>query len=333
MTTAALVAVLMIAETAPPATETARAKQAFIDGQKLYQKRRYVEAIGKFQEAHRLKPHPVNLFNLGRCYEQLGNAPTALRFLRDYLRLDPAGRQRAVVSETIAALERKLAALGVQQLVVLAEPEGARVEVDGRDHGAAPIWIELPPGEHRVGVSREGYAAREQTVVLPPDRSAEVSIVLKPAAALPKPPAPPEVPPVAVVRPPPPPPVAAAPPAVAPTPAVAVAPPPIAVQEPARGARATGPRRWTYVALGLGAAGAGAGAGLGLLSSSASAELRDGTRRDQASAQALHDRAVSMAAGANVAYGAAAAVAVAAAVMFFLEPGWSAPAAGGAGAD
>lgn len=53
-------------------------------------------------------------------------------------------------------------------LLVRAVPAGARVFVDGRDYGRAPVTIRpLARGAHRVRVVREGFETEERRVVIP----------------------------------------------------------------------------------------------------------------------------------------------------------------------
>ena len=53
------------------------------------------------------------------------------------------------------------------RLLVRSTPAGAKVTVDGRDAGVTPAVVrDLAPGAHRVHVTRDGYAAVEQRVVI-----------------------------------------------------------------------------------------------------------------------------------------------------------------------
>ena len=53
-------------------------------------------------------------------------------------------------------------------------PSGARVVVDGRDRGQTPATIrELPRGEHRIRIVRDGYTTAERRVVLSPSQPAQ----------------------------------------------------------------------------------------------------------------------------------------------------------------
>src|SRR5262245_36733682 len=83
----------------------------------------YAAAVGEFEAAERIQPHPATLYNLSQAYIRLDRAVDAVRTLREYVRVEaiPAARR--------AAVERQLAELSgrVSILDVAAKPEGARL--------------------------------------------------------------------------------------------------------------------------------------------------------------------------------------------------------------
>jgi tetratricopeptide (TPR) repeat protein len=285
----------------PPDDDTLAAKKYFQWAQSLYKQARYSEAIAKFEEAYRLKPHPTIFFNIGRCYEQLGDIPRALKNYRDYLRIAPDAKDRELVTDAIANLERRLKEQGVQQLAVLTEPSGARVNVDERYMGLTPLTIELKPGNRLIAVTKEGFEPVEKNVILSADKSMELNLTLKAKVLATPPPEPPKVEPK---------PVALTPKADVIKPVEPVTPPTT--------------RTYTWVAAAVAGAGLATGITLGIFANAASTSLR-ASLRPQAEAQALHDQAQSLALGANIAYATAATGLVAAVVLFFLEPGLHAP--------
>lgn len=320
MHTAVLFVALFVAAPAPkakagktPSAKTAetddvkKAKDLFQRAQKLYKQARYAEAIEKFEEAYAVRPHPVIYFNIGKCYEQLNETPKALRAYRDYLRLMPDAKDRDTVSDAIANLERRLKEKGVQQLMVFADPPSAHIEVDGTDLGTSPASVELQAGNHQLTVRAEGFEPVSRSFVMSISRATEMTINLREA--------PKDVPP------PPPPPVVDVPKKEEPktaslTPVPAKDTPVITTPLPEQPKKKG--RVWTWVAGGVAVAGAGAATGLGLAANGASANLL-ATQHPQAEAQALHDQAQGLSTGANVAWGVAAAAAVTAVVLFFVE--------------
>ncbi len=310
MMTPALVLLLLSAPAAkkapapaPAAAEDAdvkKAKDLFTWGQKLYKQARYAEAISKFEEAAEVRPHPVIYFNIGKCYEQLGETAKALRSYRDYLRLSPDAKDRETVSDAIANLERRLREKGQQQLMVFADPPSARISVDGKELGTSPASVELVAGNHALLVTAEGYEQVERSFVMQLSRATEMTISLRPVGTKETPlvsdaPKKDDAPTLDPGTPPPAPPL---------------------VVEPAPQKKG---RVWTYVVGGVAVASLGAGVGMGVMSGANSQQLTDPNRSPGGNVQQLHDSARDLSVGANVAYGVAAAAAITAVVLFFVE--------------
>ena len=270
----------------------AQAKELFGYAMKLYGQARYVEAIAKFEEAYALKPHAVIFFNIGKCYEQLGETAKALRAYRDYLRLSPDAADKETVNDAITNLERRLKEKGVQQLMVYADPATSHIEVDGKPLGTSPASVELTAGNHVLVVKNDGYETVERSFVMSVQRSTEITINLRQKAA------------DAPVR---------------ETP-VALTP---ASPAPELSATAPAPRKGrvgTWVAGGVAVAGLGAGIALGVMSSSANGQLHTLTPdRTTAQADGLKSQSQGLATGANIAYGVAGAAAITAVILFFVE--------------
>src|SRR4051812_44887339 len=124
---------LSAAPTPAPADNAQKAKEVFTAGKKLYDQAKYAEAVKRFEQAYALKPHPVIFFNIGKCYELLGDSAKAMRAYRDYLRLLPEANDRQAVTDAVTNLERKLRDRGVQQLMIFTDPPNAQIQVDGKD--------------------------------------------------------------------------------------------------------------------------------------------------------------------------------------------------------
>jgi len=297
----------------PDATEQARAH--FRKGTELYREARYREAIAEFEAAQRLKPHGVIYFNLAQCHERLGDLPAALQAYHEYLRAVPDASDRSTVLAAMANLEARLAAAGVQQLLVYTDPSGAEVLVNGQSRGRTPLALVLPHGSYSLTLVKQGYRTVTRQAVLSPRSSVEIDVVLPrlqageleavpplQAGSLPAPTVPSTTP--------------AAPPASAPiagaTPGATAPPPPA----PKHGPK---PRLWTWVAAGASAAALGAGAWYGSAARKAERDLRDGTIRPAGGAEKLRSDAESKARSANILYGVGALAGVGAGALFFLE--------------
>ena len=295
----------------PPARQapdpTAEAKAHFKKGTDLYRQARYREAIAEFQAAYKLRPHGVLQFNIAQCYEKLGDIPAALTSYHAYLREVPGAEDRDTVERAIANLEARLAATGVQQILVYSEPAGAEVLVDGQSRGRTPFSIVLPHGTHVVSLVRAGYETVTREVALAPDRSLQLDVALVKGPSAPPPP-------VVVPLPPPPAALSRAEPTAKAAPAAAVTP----AAEPKKVERHG--RLWTWVAGGVAVAAAGAGVWYGMQAQDASDKLVKAPQPlPPGEAQKLYDEAKSKSKTANILYGVAGAAGAAGVTLFFLE--------------
>jgi tetratricopeptide (TPR) repeat protein len=73
-----------------------------------YNAGRFQEAIDLLDEAYRLSPVPVVLYDLARAYEGLGNIEQAARYYRAFLAADPNADDRGAIEGRIATLEAQL---------------------------------------------------------------------------------------------------------------------------------------------------------------------------------------------------------------------------------
>jgi hypothetical protein len=184
--TRSLLAVLLLLAAAPAvADEVAEARAQFDAGAKLFHAGKYREAITRFEAAYRLKPHGAIHFNVAQCREKLGEWPAALRSYQDYLRELPEARDRAAVRADIGRIEQRLAGAGVQALLVYSDPPGAALRLDGKARGRTPFLITLPPGAYRITLSLDGFATEEQEVEVNLAASRLVEAVLRPQAVRP----------------------------------------------------------------------------------------------------------------------------------------------------
>lgn len=336
---AALLA-LLLAAPAGAADEVAEARAQYDQGARLYRAGKYLEAIDAFEAAYRLKPHGAIHFNVAQCREKLGQWPAALRSYQDYLRELPDARDRVAVRAAIGKLEQRLAAAGVQALLIYSDPPGASVQIDGKEWGRTPFHTALPPGSYRVVLALEGFQPKSLDAALEPGTSRVVDVVLRSRPIEPAPPgaAPPDagaagaaVPGAAAAlgtsaaagpRP-----DAAAgstllsqvpmaggakPPDLTPRP-----PPEPLVPAPTPEPPAARPRISTWVAAGVSVAALAAGAWFGLEAQRQQDALRDGAIHEDA--DALAKDATQKAKTANVLYGISGVAAAAGVTLFFVE--------------
>jgi outer membrane cobalamin receptor len=99
----ALLAALSLATPVASADSRADARRHFQSGMGAVAAGRYDEGIAELLAAYRIRPHPAVLYNIGRAYQDAGDAPKAIEYLRQYLSYDPpdadAVRARVVALE------------------------------------------------------------------------------------------------------------------------------------------------------------------------------------------------------------------------------------------
>jgi len=228
------------AEPTPASAADPLARSRFEQGVAAFDEGRFREAVELFKEADRLAPSPLHSFNVAKVYERMSDDRNALACYREYLRRLPKAENAAEVQQRVGELERKLQALGVQQISVLTTPPGATVLVDDVTRGVSPWTGELPPGRHLLALRLGGYRDKVQEIALPADRAIDVELTLARSAPVAAPPAPVPA-------------AAAASPVAAPEKKSAPALPPLEEPPPV-------PRWWTWAIYG-GAAAAFIGAG------------------------------------------------------------------------
>jgi tetratricopeptide (TPR) repeat protein len=179
----ALLAVSTVASAEPAAGELHE------QAARAYREARYPEAIELLSRAQRLDPRPELSHDLGRAHEAAGDLVRAIASFRDYLRLEPAASDRAVIEARIANLERKRAEL-VPRLTIGSSPAGATVLLDGRAVGTTPWSGTAPAGSHGISLRSAGFRAIERRITLVERQQFELSVVLEPVVLEPVPVAP-----------------------------------------------------------------------------------------------------------------------------------------------
>jgi tetratricopeptide (TPR) repeat protein len=285
--------------------DAAAAKARFHKGAELYGAGKWREAIEEFEAAYRLKPAGAIHFNVARCREKLGEWPGALRAYEDYLREVPDANDRANVRASMKRIEQRLAAAGVQALLVYTDPPGAELRLDGRARGKTPFHTVLPPGTYALSLSLEGYQPVAEDVDLTLSASRVVDLVLRPAS-----------PGAAGAG------AAAAGASGAPAAPDLAASPQTASTVPLAPAPATPPARsrvYTWIAAGATAAAVATGAYFGWSASKDEDALKSMSAPSGSDAQRYASSAESNARKANTMYAVAGAAAAAGVTLFFVE--------------
>lgn len=314
-----------------PGEVDARAKRLSAEAKNLFAERRYAEAIERFRESQTIRATSANVYNIGKCFERLGQTESALRSYREYLRIEPTAKEDPALRKDLAAARQRLDAKGMHQLAVLLDPPTAQARVDGQVLEGSPAYVELRHGAHTLEVSLDGFEPVTKTLVVTRGQFSETHVTLRPivasqviatqSAALPsESPEPPSAPVVVSEQPP-------RVPAQVPDVAASPAPGPAVAAGPLVPLRLTPARRsWAYATAGLAAACAVVGVIFGVRT------LEFGKDASTALSNDAHQRLLSMAVSsalwADIMYGAALVGAGAATWLFISSLNKEPPRAG-----
>lgn len=188
---------------AAAAPDLEAAKRYFDAGSQAYRKSRYDAAIAAFDEAYRIAPRPALAFSLAQALRlqyyvdrDARKLVRAIELYQRYLAEEPDGRRRQDAVDHLSTLEpillgmeqqRRLEALRAApqatQLMVATEVEDATARVDDGPPKAAPLVVEVEPGEHEVRIEAVGYETQVSRVQAVQGRLVVVDAPLTPLPA------------------------------------------------------------------------------------------------------------------------------------------------------
>lgn len=164
----------------------ADARQHFLAGQDYYSQGRYEKAIEEFEEAYRLDPRPLLLYNIAQAHEKMGHLVKAVDHLKRYLEADPDTDERTTLLNKVANLEARIAKTGIK---VTSNEAEAIIYVDGKEVGTTPVAgvIPLEVGAHKVQVSKKGFEDFKMNLAVSSGQTTPVEVTLEPGASGPAP--------------------------------------------------------------------------------------------------------------------------------------------------
>lgn len=173
-----------IAESSVPAASDdsearrSEALSAFRQGVAAYEQGDYSRAVVHFLRADSAMPSAAFSFNIARAYDRLGDVANSLEWYRDYLRRAPDASDRDAVLALIEERQIALQEMGLQQLSIFSEPNGASIAIDGKPVGVTPWTGEVVPGAHTLALSHPTFETHTKTVYLPASEALDVVVVL-----------------------------------------------------------------------------------------------------------------------------------------------------------
>ena len=133
----------------------AEADLQFELGVERYHQSDFRGALEHLLASNRLVANHNVVFNIARCYEQLGRHDDAFRHYADLLAGDLGAAEREEANKAIKRLEPRLALIEIQST-----PPGAAIFIDRRDLGArgvTPAILAVSPGPHRILFELPGH--------------------------------------------------------------------------------------------------------------------------------------------------------------------------------
>jgi tetratricopeptide (TPR) repeat protein len=100
----------------------ADARKHFMQGQQLFERGGYVEALDEYRRSYEQTHYPAILYRMALCQDLLGKKFEAIKAYREYLELDPTTERRPQVQERIDALLGTGAAPLQARALELSEP-------------------------------------------------------------------------------------------------------------------------------------------------------------------------------------------------------------------
>jgi tetratricopeptide (TPR) repeat protein len=186
------------------ATTNAEAKKRFVEGNERYARGDYDGAVESFKAAIAADPKlPGPYRNLGLAYRALGRCGEAVPNYEKYLELKPESRFTERVRREVDYCRRQLGqaplppraethtttgtphAPEAQSILHVAAnliggeaTDEATVKVDGLVRGATPLTIPVPPGVHKIHLSRAGFETANATIDVAPGERKDVELTM-----------------------------------------------------------------------------------------------------------------------------------------------------------
>jgi len=174
----------LVAATSLAADSVDQARTLFNAGAQAYEAGQFVAAAQAFEQAYNLSPRAGILFSMAQAWKRQyfidrnpANLQRAVKLYRDYLGKVEQGGRRSDAAQALAELEPLAARTSSEpsaappppaapqtRVMVSSQNEGARVSLDGAAEVAAPLIVEVKPGQHTVRVVAPGHFPEERKV-------------------------------------------------------------------------------------------------------------------------------------------------------------------------
>lgn len=154
------------------------AKDAYTSAKILFNNSDFEGAAAKYGQAYHLSRDPRLLYNLAICEKNLHRYARTQSLLQQYEH-DVGAR---ITADDKATVDAALAVIKnlVGTVMFTVTEAGATVTVDGQPAGTTPLAtpLVLDLGKHTLGVTKDGFATAEQTVVVSGGAQTAIAVAL-----------------------------------------------------------------------------------------------------------------------------------------------------------
>ena len=158
----------------------ALAREHFQKGVAAFNDKRFGEAASEFDEAYRLSPATVVLYNIGQVDVILGRPVEAVATFERYLAEGAASIPTERQAEVRAEIDKQRTRIGT--VTVSTQPAGAQVRVDGLLVGKTPLAhpISVAAGKHTIEAQLPRYAPQVRELDVAGKARVEIELRLRP---------------------------------------------------------------------------------------------------------------------------------------------------------
>jgi outer membrane receptor protein involved in Fe transport len=172
---------IALAQRDPNLDLAAEADLHFELGLELQQRNEYRGALEHYLASNRLAFNKNVVFNIARCFEELGRFADAHRYYSDYLAVETNESDRRLAETALQRIGPRVALVRVEST-----PPGASIFLDRTDlgsRGATPRTLAVEPGEHAIILEREGYEQASGQANAVRGQVANITLTLTPILA------------------------------------------------------------------------------------------------------------------------------------------------------
>jgi len=160
--------------------QKAQAQKILEEGNQLFLKKDYAQALDKYKAAVAVWDHPAIRFNMVRCLIQLDRPVDASDNLALALKYGAAPLEEAVYNEALSY--QKLLATQIGDLDVACDQPGVKVTLDGQPLLDCPgkEHRRVSPGQHQLVGTKDGFLTKTSEVVVIGAKAQDAKVSLVP---------------------------------------------------------------------------------------------------------------------------------------------------------